>query len=240
MIRHFFVRRTGVTLGLLFTLSIVLSSCLKDNENVAPTPVAALMAFNLAPDQQGINIGLSGNALPGGALPYAGYTGRYLNVYPGNRMVEAVSAVSGQRLDSLSFNFQQSKFYSLFVVGNAGTYRNVLVEDNYDSLTASSGKAYVRFINALSNAPSSNVVITSNGTNLFNSSAAFGDVSGFVAVNPGEVTVQVSNEGAVSANRTITLSQQKAYTVLLTGLPNQTDASKEVQIRFVENGTVTD
>jgi hypothetical protein len=35
------------------------------------------------------------------------------------------------------------------------------------------------------------------------------------------------------------VDQQKAYTILLMGQPNQTDSTKAVQIRFIENGTVT-
>jgi hypothetical protein len=126
------------------------------------------------------------------------------------------------------------------VVGSNGNYRNIVSEDNFDSLTASSGKAYVRVINALSSSPSSTVSITSNGANVVNRSANFGEVSEFNGLTPGEITINVTNEGSQPVTRTISISQQKAYSILLTGLPNQADSSKAVQIKFIENGTVTD
>lgn len=240
MKKPFFSRPAFILASSLLFLTVLVSSCSKDNDDIEPIPVAGLMAFNLVPDQPAISIGLSGNLLPGGPLAYPAYSGRYLNIFPGNRLVESVNATNGQGLDSVTYNFQSGKYYSLFVIGSGTNYRNVIAEDNYDSLTAGSGKAYVRYINALPNADQSTVVIRANGSDVVNTSADFGTVSSFTAVNPGEVTVQVSNEGAANNSRTITLQQQRAYTVLLTGLPDQTDTSKAVQIRYIENGRVTD
>jgi hypothetical protein len=240
MITKFLSRQGAIVLGSLLMFSVVFTACKKNKDDVQQTPVAALMAFNLVPDQQSVQISLSGNALPGGPLAYPSYTGRYLNAYTGNRVIQSFNPATNQTLDSLSYTFEPNKYYSVFVVGANGHYKNIVAVDNYDSLTASSGKAYVRYINALSNASSSNVTISANGTNAASGNAAFGEVSAFVPVTPGDVTVNVTNEGSVNANRTISLAQHKAYTVLLTGLPNQTDSTKSVQIRFVENGTVTD
>lgn len=239
MIRKIF-SRSMFTIGMLMGLGVLLTSCLKDNEDMQQTPVASLMAFNLAPDQESINIALNGNLLPGSPFGFGNYTGQYLNVFPGNRHVESFHSGSTEIIDSSSFNFEANKFYSLFVVGNNGDYTNIITEDNYDSLSASSGKTYVRFINALSNAPSSNVRIQSSGNNVLDGSAEFGEVSSFLAVEPGDISIRVSNEGAVDVNRTISLAQGKAYTVLLMGLPNDADPNKTVQIKFIENGTVTD
>jgi hypothetical protein len=240
MIMKFLSRRGLIVFGSLLMFSVVFTACKKNHDDVQQTPVAAVMAFNLVPDQQSVQIAFSGNLLPGGPLAYPSYTGRYLNAYAGNRVIQSFSAAANQPLDSVSYTLEPNKFYSVFVVGANGNYKNIVAVDNYDSLTASSGKAYVRYINALPNAPSSNVSISANGTNVASGNAAFGNVSAFVPVTPGDVTINVTNEGAVNANRTISLAQHKAYTVLLAGLPNQTDSTKSVQIRFVENGTVTD
>ena len=75
---------------------------------------------------------------------------------------------------------------------------------------------------------------------MVNTSAAFGNVSSFVAVDPGDITISVSNEGAVDVDRTIQVQQSRAYTILLAGLPNDPDPNKTAQIRYIENGTVTD
>jgi Domain of unknown function (DUF4397) len=244
MFRNFF-RRGGIALGSIALgsiamLSMFLTSCLKDKDvDNNQTSAAGLMAFNLVPDQQAVQVALSGNLVPGSPFAYTSFTGRYISIFPGSRFVESANA-TGESLDSLTYNFEPGKYYSLFVVGSGSNYRNIVVPDNFDSLTASSGKAYVRYINGLSNAASSAVTINSGASNVVNASAPFGQVSEFFAVNPGDVAVSVSNEGAANASRTISLSQHKAYTILLTGLPNQSDTTKAVQIRFIENGTVTD
>lgn len=229
-----------MTFASMLAIGIFLSACNKNNDDVPQTPVAALMAFNLVPEEQGVGVALSGNLLPGGSLPYTSFTGRYLNIYPGSRVVESFNTATNQTLDSLAYTFEQNKYYSLFVVGSNGNYKNVVAADNFDSFTASSGKAYVRYVNAVEGSTGSSVTVSSGGTNVVNENATFGHVSNFVAVAPGDLNVGIANDGSVNKSRTISVAQQKAYTILLMGLPNQTDSAKAVQIRFIENGTVTD
>lgn len=237
MIRKFLSRKSILVVTSMLSIAILFSACKKDKGEMVQTPVAGLMAFNLATDQPLVSVGLSGNLLGGAPLGYGSYTGTYLNVYTGNRQVSSYGA-SNNLLDSLTYPFEQGKYYSLFVTGTGNSHKNIIVQDNYDSLTASSGKAYVRYVNAVGGSASSNVTISSGATNVVNNSAIFGQVSPFIAVTPGSLSVNVSNES--SASRTITVSQQKAYTILLMGQANQTDSTKAVQIRFIESGTVTD
>jgi hypothetical protein len=241
MIRKTLFRRGITVFTCLLLAGVLFTACNKDDDDLTPTPVAALMAFNLAPDQPAVDIALSGNLIPGAPLNYTSYTGQYFNVFPGNRVVESYSATANQKLDSLSYLFEQDKYYSLFVVGANNSYRNIITVDNYDSLTASSGKAYVRYINAIADSSASAVTMNAGGDNVVNNNnVLFGQVSEFVPVTPGQLSINITNESAVNANRTISLEQHKAYTVLFMGLPNQTDSTKAVQIRFIENGTVTD
>ena len=237
MIRKFLLRKSILVAVSVLSIAFLFSACKKDKGDVVQTPVSGLMAFNLATDQPLVSIGLSGNLLGGAPLNYGSYTGTYLNVYAGNRQVSSYGT-SNSLLDSLTYSFEQGKYYSVFVVGANNNYKNILVQDNYDSLTASSGKAYIRYVNAIAGAASSNVTISSGETNVISNNASLGEVSPFIAVTPGSLSINVSNES--SASRTITVAQQKAYTILLMGQPNQTDSTKAVQIRFIENGTVTD
>lgn len=239
MIRRVLSRHGITAIGSILALGILFSACRKNDDVVQP-PVAALMAFNLAADQPGVGIALSGNMIPGSPLPYTSFTGNYINIYPGNRVIESFNPATNQTLDSLPYTFEPNKYYSLFVVGANNNYKNIVSVDNYDSLTASSGKAYIRYINAIPDSSASTVTVSANGSNVVNSSASFGKVSDFVAVNPGDLSINITNEGSVHANRTITVEQQQAYTVLLMGLPNQSDSAKAVQIRFIRNGTITD
>ena len=110
---------------------------------------AGLMAFNLSPDKPAIGIALSGSNLTNAALGYTNYTGGYLNIYSGSRTIEAYDAGGGNTFTASDYNFEQNKYYSLFIVGKDSAYRNIVVNDQLDSLSANSGKAFIRYVNAV-------------------------------------------------------------------------------------------
>lgn len=239
MMKSILSRRGLITLSGLFGLLMLFSACSKNDARI-DTPVAGLMVFNLVPDQERIGVALSGDLLPGGSLPYTSFTGRYINIFPGTRVIESFSVATNSTLDSVPYSFDQSRYYSVFVTGANGVYKNIITEDNYDSLTASSGKAYVRFVHAIPDSSVASVSIAAPGAEAISRTASYGDISEFLAVSPGQLEVGISNEGSVNASRTISVAQSKAYTILMMGLPNGQDTTRAVQIRFVENGTVTD
>ncbi|MEO8413456.1 MAG: DUF4397 domain-containing protein [Ginsengibacter sp.] len=225
--------------GVLF-ISFLFTACKKTLNSGTHTPVAGLMAFNLVPDKAAVGVAISGNVFTTSPLNYTNYTGGYLNVYTGSRNVESYDYTSQQILDSTTQLFEDSAYYSVFVVGANGHYKNIIVKDNVDSLSSSTGEAYVRYVNAIPDSTSQpKVTISANGTNVFSDDAAFATVSGFKGVMPGDVAITVNNEAAINASRTVTLEQGKIYTVLLTGLPGATDSTKAVAIKFIQNGSVT-
>jgi hypothetical protein len=234
--------RSGIlTIALAAIAATVFVSCSKLNDDDGQTqPAAGLMAFNLAPDQSGLVFTLNGNSLTNFPLPYTNFTGAYLPVFPGSRTLEAYGAESpsSQPLASATAALEVEKFYSAFTIGAAGKYRNVIVRDNFDSLNAN-GSAYIRFVNAIIDSTQLPVVvIRANGTDVVNRQAPYASVSDFVAVAAGSVLIDVNNNAGVDADRTLTLEQNKVYTVLLTGLPGTTPAGE--MIKFITNGTVTE
>ena len=209
------------------------------NNDFPSTPVAGLMAFNLASDKA-VSVSLSGNNLTTFPLNYTSYTGTYLRIYPGTRTFESRDAYTGNTLATTSFAFDSSRYYSGFVLGAKGAYKNVVVQDNFDSLSATNGQAYVRYINGITDSVNTvNVNVSVAGSSVSNRTTAYGAISDFIEVSPGQVNVAINNGSTVNKDRTINLQQQKAYTVLLLGVPGSTNADS-VQIRFVENGTLTD
>jgi hypothetical protein len=178
---------------------------------------------------------LSGNQLVNSPLGFTNYTGGYLNIYSGNRSIKSYNYSRDSTLATSNFSFDTSKYYSLFVIGNNGVYQNLVVSDNLDSLSSTSGKAYVRYINAIPDSSKPTVTISANGTNLLTNPAPFATVSEFAPVVPGDINIAVASNTEASVNRTITLQSGKAYTVLLVGLPSSTDTSKTVHIKYITN-----
>lgn len=231
-------RVSALAIGSGLLMIFAFSACNKSNNDDNPdTPVAGLMAFNLAPDVAQAGIALSGSNLNSGPLAYNSFTGGYLGVFTGARPVESYNYASGNSLATGSFTFEDTKYYSLFIVGANDTYRNVIVNDNFDSLSSSGGQAYIRYINAIPDSSDPGVTLAASGSNVVNENADFGHVSEFTAIAPGEVSISVTNGGTIDADRTITVEQQKVYTVLLSGIPAGT-GDDSVQIKFIENGTL--
>lgn len=236
-----FVRRRLVPVMGVIAVAVLFTACLKDKDNPTDIPAAGLMAFNLAPDQESVVIALSGNWLTNQPMGFTSFTGNYRNIYTGTREVVSYDYPSNDALAVASGDFEDGKYYSVFVIGSGDNYRNVVATDNFDSLNATSGKAYVRYINAVTDSVNSPLVtIAQSGSNVVSENAAFGNVSEFTAVNPGEISIAIKQGSAIDATRNITVAEKKVYTVLLLGVPGETSESKKVQIRFVENGTLTD
>jgi Domain of unknown function (DUF4397) len=221
--------------GLLLTM-LLFAACKKiDSGEPVYTPAAGVMAFNLAPDKDAIGFALSGNTLGNAALNYTGFTGVYLPVHTGTREVRSFDNFTGSTLAISSNNFTDSSYYSAFLLGANGNYRNVVIKDEVELLTPVAGKAWVRYVNAI--ADSASVTAITIGAD--NENAPYATVSAFRQVNAGSVNIAVNNGSSINASRTISLEENKIYTVLLVGLPNQTDPAKAVQIRFIANGIAT-
>ena len=235
----FFRKHAYLITGML-AAAVILSACKKDNDDTPPPPAAGLMTFNLAPDQNSVTVTISGNSLTPAPLAFTSYTGHYQNIFTGQRPVESFDFPNSTPLATVNYNFEQNKSYSLFVVGAHGNYSNLVSVDSVGDAEVENGKAYVRYINAIPDSSAiPNVTISSGGTPVVNQASPYATISTFKSVTPGTVAVAISNGGNINAGRDITLEGGKAYTVLLVGLPDVTEESGKVQIRFIENGTVT-
>ena len=222
-------------MGLVLTV-LLFTACKKEKIDQMNSPVAGVMAFNLAVDKPAVGFALSGGTTLGNvALNYTGYSGTYLPVYPGTRELRAFEYYMGTTIASTSATFVDSAYYSAFLMGATGNYRTVVVRDDMETPVPVAGKAWVRYVNAIPDSVSTVSVTVGSNTQ----TAAYTTVSGFTQVNAGAVTISVSNGSSINASRTINMDENKVYTVLLSGLPNPTDPEKVVQIRFIQNGTAT-
>ncbi|CAN5739503.1 hypothetical protein BH10BAC3_BH10BAC3_27630 [soil metagenome] len=221
--------------GLLLTV-VLFTACKKDKTEFVQPPAAGLMAFNLAADKPAVGFSLSNNPLGNAALNYTGFTGTYLPIFIGEREVRTFDYTSGATIATANQDFKDSAYYSAFLIGANGTYRNLVVTDNFADVKPAAGKAWVRFINAIPDSTATTTVTIGEA----NENAAYASVSAFKQANAGDLNVAVSNGSTINKSRTINLEENKIYTVLFVGLPNQTDSTKAVQIRYIQNGTATE
>lgn len=223
-------------MGVLVLVAGVLAACNKKDAVETHVPAAGLMVFNLAPDKDGIGVALSGNPINSMPLGYTSYNGNYRSIYTGQRGIE-VFDLRDSVFATSSFTFEDGNLYSLFVTGNNGVYKTITVKDDVDS-SATSDKAYIRYINAIPDSSAPVVTVTAGGTKVTEGAASFNTVSQFSPVAAGDIKIAVSNGGNISTDRTITLESGKVYTALIIGVPGATDDLKQVQIRYVQNGVI--
>lgn len=216
--------------SVIVVLTIILfSSCKKSDAPEYNQNVAGLMAVNLATDQV-VTMNISGNTFTYPLGP-GNYNGGYAGIYPGKRMVEAVSAYNYFSVASATYEFEVNKAYSSFIVGSDSLYQNVIVNDNIDS-TDANGKAFVRFINAIPGSKETTVAIGSSAAK----AAVYAQVSPFEGISAGDLAVQLKGD-SISANRNINFEAKKVYTILLLPGENKSDS---VQIKYIINGAYDD
>ena len=219
-------RRNLLAFISIVVLSVFLSACKKDLTTQPSTPAAGLMAFNLVPDNGPISITLSNNPFTTNPLAYTNYTGAYRGVYVGSRDVISYDYNSNTQLAKSNQLFEDSAYYSLFVLGANGNFRNVIVKDNFDSLSSTSGQAFVRYVNAIPDSTKPMITVASDDSQVFDGSAPFATVTDFKGVTPGNINITINNGSNINANRTIAVENGKIYTILLSGLPDATDTTK--------------
>jgi len=210
---------------------LMFASCKKDSMTDR-TPAAGFMGFNLAIDKPLVGFSLSGNAVSNTGLEFPAYTGNYLPITTGTRELRAYDFNSNSTIATSNETFADSMYYSAFFIGNNGSYRNLVVQDRYEGVTPVTGKSWVRYVNAIPDSSTSTVTVGEA-----TSSAKYGNVSAFEQVNSGNLAVSVKNGSTINASRTIVADENRIYTILLVGLPNQTDTTKNVAIRYIQNGS---
>ena len=235
-----FVMQAKYSMAGILLFAFLFGACRKDNLPNNRTPAAGVMAFNLSTDKDAVGIFLSGNNLFYLPLGYTSFTGKYLPVFTGNREVKSYNNNTNNVLSINNQIFKDSAYYSIFVVGRNGAYRNVIVNDSLNNLLITPGQAFVRYINAIPDSTISPLVtISIGGTSVISNNTAYGITTPFTKVNAGNITIAVNNGDSVAVNRTISVEQSKAYTILLTGIPNAVDTTKSIKIKFITNGTIT-
>lgn len=219
--------------GLAILAVLILAACRKDSGGTR-IPAAGVMAFNLAPDRDAVGISLNGNQLTPQPMGFTNYNGMYQQAYTGTREVRSYDVQHDTTLAVSSVDLEDQELYSVFLIGNAGVYRHLIVHDDLDS-SAPATQAYIRFVQAIPDSSDLNITV---GGEMLEQPVRFGDCTPFEGVSGGEVQVSVSNGSGISAERTLTLESGRVYTILLVGLPDAEQEEKSVQIRYIQNGAV--
>ncbi|CAN5541152.1 DUF4397 domain-containing protein [soil metagenome] len=207
----------NITLALFVAaFALSLTSCMKDEDAPDPVSVAYVSFFHATPDASELDILVENNRITSQPFKYTNYSG-FLNFYTGNRQLRFNPYNAANALLDTTFNFQNSKAYSLFLINEANKLKTLVVEDNVD--LPPTGKSLIRLIHLSPDAPEVDLHIDNSSSLLF-SEHSFKEASAFKEVNPGTRSLQLKNAGG--ADMLINLPEvdiqpNKRYTVVIRG-----------------------
>jgi hypothetical protein len=238
-------------------LSIFLLSCSDEYSHLSFVDEvdgkSRLKIYHMVPDQTGGAKMKIDNVQFSGVLTTAGLPGlvtygslfpltEYATVDPGNRNL-TIDFLNTARTDSVkvaaNLNVVANKFYSAFVVGQAGNLSVVQVEDELPATDG--GKTHMRIINTVTNTPEVgyevliNNVVVDTKTGLTSGGEKF---IGYDQDGNARFTIVVRQKGTTVALSTLSaqnLVRGKAYTILIRGIHGNTTTAQRITAAIVSN-----
>jgi hypothetical protein len=201
-------------LALVATLGFT-TGCSDDDNAVAPTPTARVMAVHASPDAPAVNL-LVDNTVAGTGLTYPNNSA-YLTVNAGSRNIKVNPTASpAVSVINANVNFSAGTSSTVWAVNFVSAIEPVVT---IDDLTApAAGKAHVRFVHLSPDAPAVDVALDGGGV-------VFGDITfkegtAFTPLDAGTYDLEVRLAGTstvVLDLDPITLQAGKIYTVWAKG-----------------------
>jgi hypothetical protein len=190
----------------------ILSSCKKDDEYDVGETAAQVSLINASTNAGDSRLYVDGTLRTPTNVAYGNASG-YYGTFVGNQTVEVKSASGDATLTSSSTQLDALGYYSFVLVGQNNSLGLVTVSD--PGTAPASGKARVRFVNAVTNA---NTASLSNGSSTVADQVSYRAVSAPAEVNAGSYTFTAVSGNSRSAATTATLEAGKVYVVYAKGL----------------------
>lgn len=207
------------TLAILFFGVLLLSSCLKNNDDFTPS-VSYFSIVNGYPGDASIDYYLDNQKANVQPLLYK-QASAYLEVFSGDRRLTVTSAGTTNVVADGAIRFSPSVYYSVFLarksVTNADSLSGFVVVD--DLTLPTTNKAKIRFANLTPGATKIDVNIKGVQDTLFGNKA-FSSISAFKEVDPSVSALEIRQAGqaAVKLEVPVTLQAGKIYTLSTNGL----------------------
>lgn len=198
----------------LFMLSVLFTSCTKDDNNAGLS--AYVMATNSAEASAPQDFYADNNKLNGSAMAYT-QSSSYITIGAGTHQLQFKTATTATVNSSISQSFSSGKYYSVFYTDDKSA---VTAED--DRTMPQSGKARVRFIN-LSSAINSNVDFAVAGGSKLVSALSYKAASAYYDVDAATAfSLSVSGSSSVLLNIPASIQAGHIYTIYISGATTAT------------------
>lgn len=212
-----------------FLFSLLLTSCSKETETAA---YAYLSVANVSPTLGTYNIYVDGTkSNASGAVAFGGVLA-YSNLTAGNHTLSFTTESSANVLTSKVVSLEDNGAYSAFLIDKGDNLDVLLVKD--DRTTASTEKAFVRFINLSPDAPALDLSVS--GAEPLISDKVYKSASAFQAIDPKIYSFELKAKGIVKTILTDqTLTAGKYYTIIARGLTTVGDIDQPFGAQLITN-----
>ncbi len=227
------LKKTGFGAALL--LSVIFSSCVKNNDsNVSTLPVSLVTVIQASPDQPALDFFVNADRVNTSPLTFGGGI-NYFKAYTGTRTLNFYLTGTTTSVFSDTVTFNQNVIYSIFLANKPGQQQLVKLIDTLKQ--PASGYASVRYVNLSPDAPATDLIIKGSTTTVGNK--AFKGYSSFLNVK-GDTTLNLEVHQAGTATvlaslQNVTFHSGYAYTVWLKGLATPTNSTDALSISIITN-----
>jgi hypothetical protein len=214
---------------------LLLSSCLKQNDNQTYNPPVALVTvIQASPDEAPLDFSLDNSKVNINPLNFGDHIG-YFQAYAGNRQIKFVNHATSGNIFADTATLAQNTAYSLFLANKPAQPEILLIKDTVSR--PADGKASIRFINLSPDAPAVDLAVTGGavliGNEAYKGHSTFIPVTGNINYN-----FEIRQHGTVTVLATlanISLNSSYVYTIWFGGLITPTTTTDKAAINIVTN-----
>ncbi|HEY4324934.1 MAG TPA: DUF4397 domain-containing protein [Mucilaginibacter sp.] len=220
--------------GAVCLLSLLLSSCLKtDNNNYNP-PVALVAFVQASPNQPQLDFYLDNSKININPINYGDHFD-YFRAYAGSRVANFYDHTNMNKILSGTVQLAQNTNYSLFLANKPTQSEIVMLTDTINQPTT--GNASIRFVNLSPDAPAVDLGVT--GGTVLVSNKSYKGYSTFIPIK-GNATynfqvLQTGTNTVLATLPNISLNSGSVYTVWFHGLAAPTGTTDQLAASIYTN-----
>lgn len=223
-----------VSLGLI-TMSLLFSSCLKDNDDI-DMPDAAIVTFvHASPKSPRLDIGLDNNRLGLNNFTYTSYWNNQ-RAYTGNRNLKVYRYGESNTIYTKDVSFEVDKHYSVFLADSGSKMEAIVLQNSSRSTTQDSAR--VKFANMSPDVPAMDFYIKGQTTPVA-TNVAYKSAADFISLKAGyDIIFEVRAAGTptvLAPSLPVRLAGGNIYTIYASGFKGLATAEGRVTVSSIKH-----
>ena len=230
------IKKWPVILGVVCSVAVVLSSCVKSHDNTPAKPISGLAFVDASADAPALDFYLNGQQINLSPVSPGNFF-NYFNTYSGKVPATFYQTATTTLLAKDTITMLANHGYTLFLANVIAHPDFILTADSLSRPT--SGAISLRLVNASPDAGAVELAVKGASTSII-SGATYKSVSPFISATVNLTdSLQIRQSGTSAILATVPASHfvnGSVYTVWLYGLANTTTATQKLKAGIMQNG----